>query len=101
MSRRPSEKAKGKKVLPPWLESSQNPTELSSLSVEGRIAFELLKLIVDVKYDQLYGDEDVEKEGDNRYNESIKLNEEVQTDHQITPVDDGLSGSSQRELFGR
>ncbi len=80
-----------------YVQAASNKSKLQDLSIEERNLFELLKLIVDIGYRHRYGnlDDDSSKE----YNGDTQL-EEVQTD-QISPVDDGLSGYNQRELFDK
>lgn len=67
----------------------QNATKkLDDLSTEGRVLFDLMVLITDIKYRVQYG-ETIEINRGRGYNKNIES--EVLTD-QITPVDDGLSG---------
>lgn len=77
--------------------AAHSKSKLKDLSVEEHNLFELLKLIIDIEYRHRYSD--VDSKTSREYNGDIQL-EKVQTD-QISPVDDGLSGYNQRELFDR
>lgn len=70
---------------------------IADFSDDGKILIEFLNLVVDIKYRHRYGTS-VANSSEGNYSE-ITQSKDALTG-QVTPVDDGLSGHSRRELFG-
>lgn len=70
---------------------------IDDFSTDAQVLFGFLTLIVDIKHRNKYGKPFDEQRG-RGYSEQVQSNK-VLAD-QITPVDDGLLGINQRELFG-
>ena len=75
-----------------------DPTKsLDNFSSDAQILFGLLTLIIDIKYRVRYGYA-FEVQHGKGYSKQLQVNK-VLAD-QISPVDDGLLGNSQREIPG-
>jgi hypothetical protein len=72
-------------------------TRLDQLTIEERNLFDLLCLVVDIKYRQRYG-KPIEWDRGRGYNVATQRGK-VLAD-QLPPVDNGLQGNSQREVPG-
>lgn len=80
------------------MRSCEHTKSIDNLPTDAQILFGLLTLIVDIKYRVRYGTSFEVQQGKG-YSNQVQPNK-VLAD-QITPVDDGLLGMNQRELFGK
>ena len=76
---------------------NSSSTHLDDLSTDAQVLFGFLTLIIDIKYRHAYGKKFEEQRGKG-YSEQVQ-SKKVLAD-QVSPVDDGLLGINQRELFG-
>jgi hypothetical protein len=79
------------------IDQHSNARSIDDLPTDAQVLFGFLALIVDIKYRNKYGKPFEEQRGKG-YSEQVQSNK-VLAD-QVSPVDDGLLGINQRELFG-